>query len=731
MSRRKQRKRGEAREGPPQPGPESPRGSLASSRPLASARDGGEGKGGLLAKLVRPPWGPIILLVFSVVLYARTFGAGLIEWDDNVYIQDDKRLEKLSPGNAWKIATGSYFANYHPVTTATYALDRAVWGGWIPGFRITQLLFYGAGVVLLYYLFLELLALGSAPPSNRPPGEGSSGGYAAAAFLGAGLYAAHTIHVEAVAWLASRKDVVCLAFFAACLLCYARREAGKGRPGRLYAACLVLAAAAVLSKGYATVLPAVLVAFDACRGRLTRRKLLEKLPFLAVAVAGVVLTWLAQDEASALQSSEELGISFWIRIVTLLKIFAVYVGRTLLPVRLSAHYIVGSWWLSWWVAALGFLLLCGMCAGFFLLRKRRPNFALSIALFLLPLGTVMNLFFTLRIWIADRYLILPTVGAALAAAALLAAALRREGPRIPAAAGALGAVALFSVLTVGRTKVWTGPVELWSDVVRKDAGIAAGTPVTASSLNGKKIRDVKAVNALAGAYSGAGETRKGEELLDGLLRWVPAGRGTGAELSMARRAFEKGQLGKAEELMKPTLEAHEWERPKAQILLGRIRQEQGRFEEAEKIFVDAASGFERTGRSPMVAYLSLGKLRFTTKEYEQAGEWYTKARETDPRNVDAVFFLGRSLEKRRRHEEAYALYEKALVLIKESDSEGNVSEADCNRQMALCSERASNFERAAGHYAKVLELDPEDPQAEAIGQRLDELRRLLKRRKGN
>jgi len=274
--------------------------------------------------LARTRWFlPAALAVLTLGVWARTFAVPVVNWDDDTYIYRDARLARLSPTNIGRILAEPYFANYHPVTTLTYAFDRAAYGRWTPGFHATQLAFYLAGVILLYHIFRAVL------------------GGRWAAFAGAAIYSVHAIHVEAVAWLAQRKDVVCLAFYAGAILAYVRyakaRAKGEGRQWRPYAAAVACGALAMLSKGYAVVLPGVLIAYDLCFDRRRReeplwgvgwRRVWDKLPFVALALAVTAFTILSQGKDSAL-TGESLG--FRLRVTALCQCGTVAPARS--PLR--------------------------------------------------------------------------------------------------------------------------------------------------------------------------------------------------------------------------------------------------------------------------------------------------------------------------------------------------------------------------------------------------------------
>ncbi len=602
-----------------------------------------------VAALAGKGWVPpvtLVLLIFAV--YARSISYPFINFDDSKYICEDVRVQELSAGNAWRILTTPFMSNYHPVTTFTFALDRAVWGGWLPGFRLTQLAFYAGGVVLLYYLFQTILA-------SRP-----------AAFAAAAIYATHTIHVESVAWLASRKDVVCLVFYAAAILAYVRYTREKDRPYRHYALFAALAAAAMFAKGYAAVLPVVLLAYDACFSRkIGRRQILDKLPLLAVALAVTIIMLAAQEKHAAPISAPITG---WYRFVRLCKVFAAYVGLTILPVRLSGAYPVHEDWLHPSAALLGALLGTGAVAGFFALRRRLPAAAFGIALFVLPLGTVMNTFFTLRTWMTDRYLFFPTIGSSLALAAgglwlyrnkdLLPA---RRRWAIPAAAA--GAVALYAALTIARVGVWQSGITFWSDVIRKQNDIAGSGPVTASDLRGRRLKVLIPRLLLSKAYNRAGRTEEaraltGREWLEDLDYDGPG------SWDVAVLRYQEG--GGPDELireLRPVAELGKHDAPTAYTWMGIAYKKKGDLDAARGAYLKALDLCEKQHRRGVWPMLQLGIMELNARRFEKAAEWFRRARTesvtNDPR---PAFYLGKALEGMGQVEEAWLVYEEALKL---------------------------------------------------------------------
>ena len=650
---------------------------------------------------------PIALLLLTALVYARSLAVPILNWDDDVYLFRDARLDHVSWANFLKILTRPFFANFHPITTLTYAFDRAVWKTWIPGFHITQLVLYAAGVLGLYLLFARIL------------------GKRSAAFAAAALYAVHTIHVESVAWLASRKDVTCLVFYAFALWTYARyADSPKFRLGP-YALTTVLAAAAMFSKGYAVALPLVFFAYDLCfRERISRRQVLDKIPLLVVALAASLLTVHAQDRDTTLIQSSLTGER---RIALLAKVLALYIGRALLPIHLSPFYTiardpVGS------TALLGMLLAAALVAGFFLLRRRIPAAAFGIALFLLPLGTVMNVFFTLRIWMADRYLFFPTIGSSLAIVALATAGLRTRGKtgagvagrgrirrRGLAAAGAL-LIALYATLTLARVDLWTDRVRLWSDTARKELHLAGSGPLRAAELS--RITNLRAAPStplvnLVAAYQSAGQDSESARIA-ALLGPATGGSDLEGQMELARQDLESGRPESAIRRLTPIAAGKTWLAPPAMIWIGIAQSRMGDSTASRQSLQHGIELYRKTGQPATDAFFAIGGMEFNRGNYVEAAKWYRRATEESPGEAKTAFYLGRALEEGGRPAEAMAIY-KRIVLGELPIVTGTpFTIADIYVQMGIDAQKLQQKKEAIGYFEEALRRAPDHPQRQAI-----------------
>jgi tetratricopeptide (TPR) repeat protein len=195
------------------------------------------------------------IVAVTLVIYAQTLPVRALDYEDsfylvrNPYVNVPRPFERLAA--VW---TEPYFANFHPVTTTTWLLDKALAGPAQPlvvgPFRVMHLVYAVLGAVLVIPLLRRL----GIPPIF--------------AGVGAILFAAHPIHTEIVAWLSARKDLIALILVLLAAVSYidarASRTPAEWRRRHLWTTLLALGA--VLAKPTAVVLPVLFVAFELCAG---------------------------------------------------------------------------------------------------------------------------------------------------------------------------------------------------------------------------------------------------------------------------------------------------------------------------------------------------------------------------------------------------------------------------------------------------------------------------------
>lgn len=289
---------------------------------------------------------PAAIAGLTFFAYAGALENGLLGWDDDVHVTDNPHVKSLRPrAFVWMLTT---FAadNWHPLAWLSHSVDYALFGMDPRGHHLTSVLIHCASTVWMFLLGIAILQV-CADPTRGPPLLGRAEPHlVAAAGVAALLLGVHPQHVESVAWVAERKDVLCLFFVLPTLLAYLYYATAPSPVARRrwYAACVACFAGAVVSKPQAVTVPAILLILDAyplrriggASGRRAewRTLALEKLPFLAGALLLSVLTLQAQTHA--LVETRQVGMGF--RVLNAFQGLAHYPSKLAVPLELVPFY---------------------------------------------------------------------------------------------------------------------------------------------------------------------------------------------------------------------------------------------------------------------------------------------------------------------------------------------------------------------------------------------------------
>ena len=342
----------------------------------------------------------VTLLVVLVVLaagwgvYSRVAGYDFIPLDDPGYVYEHQALQQgLSlAGVRW--AFGSLeAANWHPLTWLSLMADYQVYGLNAGGYHLTNVLLHLAASVLLFLWLLQ-----------------ATGRRWASAGVGL-LFCLSPAHVESVAWVSERKDVLSSVCFLWVLMAYTR----YGRTGSrwAYGGALGALGLGLLAKPMLVTVPGVLLLLDGWPlGRLRTRKelrglLVEKVPFALLAAASCVVTFIAQHRAGATASLENLPL--FLRVASALTTYAVYMGKLFWPVDLAVFY---PYWTSLpvlqaAVGATGLIVATWIAVR---LRRSKPYVLVGWLWFVGTLVPVIGLVQVGSQAMADRYTYLPSIG---------------------------------------------------------------------------------------------------------------------------------------------------------------------------------------------------------------------------------------------------------------------------------------------------------------------------------
>ena len=375
-----------------------------------------------------------VFLAFSPVLRN-----GFVGYDDGEYVVENVHVNTgLSWPNAVWAFTAAHSSNWHPLTWLSHALDCTLFGLSPAGHHFTSLLLHVANSALLF-LWLA----------------GATGSRGRSAFV-ALVFGLHPLHVESVAWVAERKDVLSTFFGLLALVAY-NIYIRRPRVGS-YLAVAACLAAGLLAKPMLVTLPLLLLVLDWWPyRRLDRRALLEKLPLLALSVLSGAVTLWAQHQGGAVVSIDQLPLSW--RLANAAVSYVRYIGLTLWPAKLAVFYPFPFHGIAPWIVAASLLVLAALSAAAVMLRQSHPWLLAGWCWYLVSLMPVIGIVQVGLQSHADRYLYLPMTGLLIALAWECAARVR--APRLlPAAAAIL--LAACAVLSWRQIRVWTDGVTLFT-----------------------------------------------------------------------------------------------------------------------------------------------------------------------------------------------------------------------------------------------------------------------------
>jgi hypothetical protein len=395
--------------------------------------------------VVPGPWqlnsGIVLLcIVATAVLYAGDLHLGFFRVDDQQYVVSNWWIQRITWEHLTQILSTAYCLNYSPLHLLSYAFDYAIAGLNAYAFHLSSNLWAGVVAGLVYLVALALTQ------ERR------------IALTAALLFIVHPAHVEAVAWISSRKDLVAAAFLLPCVLAYLKYR--QRRSIGWYIASLLLFFFALLGKLSVAAFPAVLVVLDlVLEKRSLSRSIIDKIPFVSLAALIALVVQHAQP-STGLQSDLAMHAEAFVQSLWLLTGLGNYVIYRVPPASGNT--------LSQLV---GLAILLGLFVFPFLLRKRYPVATVSIYWILFTYLPTQILSFSYPV--TDRYLFLPSVGAVILIGWLLIKATNYLSRWRVAAATILVTVVTFIWLTktVDYLSEWQDPRSVWFGATRKSSDV--------------------------------------------------------------------------------------------------------------------------------------------------------------------------------------------------------------------------------------------------------------------
>jgi Tfp pilus assembly protein PilF len=400
--------------------------------------------------------GLILLATFITYIPALNSLKEFTNWDDPVYVTKQTQIKSLDWSNIKQMFNPSNHVslNYHPVTMLSLAINHHFSKLNPTSYFLTNIIFHLLNT-LLVFIFIYLLTKKKFW----------------IALFSALFFGIHPMHVESVAWISERKDVLYAFFFLLSLISYIKYLDSK-KIGLVFL-CIIFFILSCLSKAMGVVLPLVLILIDLYYPRkFTWKTLVEKIPFFAVSIwAGMM--------AINIQSTEAIGkfeiFSLLQRFQFAAYGFLMYWVKLLFPVNLSAFYPypnlneTGNIPLLHQISPIIALLIIAIPLIIFLKKdKTKFNIALfGIGFFIATIVLVLQFISVGKAIMADRYSYLPFIGAFFMIFSFANPFIEKQKTKSITIGIILLLALIFSVLSFNRVKVWTNSEKLWTDVIEK------------------------------------------------------------------------------------------------------------------------------------------------------------------------------------------------------------------------------------------------------------------------
>ena len=422
--------------------------------------------------------GVLLIIIISLWVYRGSTDNQFV-WDSVGYLfVYEFWISSLKPFHVLWMFLSLEMANWHPVTWLSWAIDYQIYGGLDPwGFHFTNNLLHALNSGLMFVLALTIFGLNK--PGNDPSSVANDHRALVAALVAALLFAVHPQHVESVAWVAERKDLLCQFFLLLSTLAYVRYvQCAEPEKTLWFRTSLTLFIVAILAKPMAVTFPVVLLLLDvypirrspmvasikdSIKPRTIHFLLKEKIPFITVSLLSVIITLQAQTGAMT-------EVALEIRVLNAFNSIILYLDKLLIPFQFSPHYpyfILYGEGISWpdFLPIVIFAAISLICI--YAWTKAHHAWLISWLFYLITLSPILGIIQVGIQGAADRYAYLPTIPAYLLAGGALLGLFKKTNVKARFLLFLLNVPLLVFLgsKTIQQIEVWEDEFSLWYHTV--------------------------------------------------------------------------------------------------------------------------------------------------------------------------------------------------------------------------------------------------------------------------
>ena len=647
------------------------------------------------------------LVLATLIAFEPVRHNGFVDYDDHDYVTENPHVtDGINSKSVIWAFTSLHIANWHPLTWLSHMLDCQLFGPNPFWHHLTNLLFHIANTLLLFLILKKM-----------------TGAIWCSAFVAA-AFALHPLHVESVAWVAERKDVLSGFFWMLTIAAYIR-YVERPAIGR-YVLVFLVFGLGLMAKPMMVTLPFVLLLLDYWpldrmqqksednTGLSIKHLIAEKIPLLVLVAASGTVTFIAQRIGGAMSDIDKIPLTYrmgnaWIAYIS-------YITKMIYPARLAVLYPFQESGLVKWQLIGSFVILIVICKG--IINTARRHRYLSVG-WLWYLGTLVPVIGLVQVGaqtMADRYTYLPSIGifimAAWGANELLA---KYRFRKIVLAISAGVVLTIWLICTRVQVSYWKDGLTLFEHALSVTKNNSIMHDNYGNELRRKDRFDEAIVHfdqailinpQLYTAYINKGETLlemgKIDESIAILTEALYAKKGgAGVYNDLGAAYFQKGEFELAIQNYKEALRL-EPDHVKAIYNLGIVLQEQGRINETitklEKVLQLKPDDYN--------AHYNIAAAKTRQGKYKDAVRHYNKALELKPDWPQAYCNLGNVYSRQSKFELAIQSYEKALRL--EPDHQLALKNLATIQQIK---NKQDKFNEAVNKWKKVLQSKPADVDA--------------------
>jgi tetratricopeptide (TPR) repeat protein len=603
----------------------------------------------------------------TFMVYLPSLQNGFV-WDDTQYVYKNPFIRSLNLHLLKSAFTGFHASNWHPLTWVSHALDYAIWGLNPLGHHLTNNVLHALNTLMVVLLVMRLLEIFRKTAGNKGLLNDRTITMTA---VGTGLlFGLHPLHVESVAWVAERKDLLCAFFYLLTIPTYIEYvkeisaldsiTSASHFFNRKYLLAIGFFTLSLLSKPMAVSLPLVLLILDwYLFGRIQSLKAfwaaaIEKLPFLALALVSSIVTMSAQQAGGAVISIDRIPLTS--RLLVAARSLVAYLVKMILPINLVPFYPYPEDMSLFSPENIVPVVLVIAITATCIAVMRRQKLWISVwSYYVITLIPVLGIVQVGSQSMADRYTYLPSLGVFLIIGLIFARVYEKVSAsdqwrgieRVGGLFIVMSMLISLSYVTVRQIGVWKNSIVFWNYVIDKEPG-----------------RVSRAHNNLGNAYLSQGLTDMAIEQYRTALKLKPDN--VGAHYNLGNAYLAKGLADMAIEQYQTVLRL-EPDYAEAHNNLGNAYKSQSQLDRAIEQY-RAALRLKPDLAEP---HYNLGTIYEEKRELTAASEQYREVLQINPGYVEAHYNLGRVYVQTGRADEGMEELKTAVRLSPEDFSYRN------------------------------------------------------------